>query len=148
MTEKFLDDELLSAFMGGFMGYGHFGAKTWFVGMEEGGGDTCDNVRKRICAWRRRGQRDLEDCAEYHQEIGVCHLFAEPVRLQRTWDWLIRAQLSCEGKEDGREASRAMQRDRWLRSCSGTCGIELLPLPSPGVNAWHYDRWSNNPDSL
>ena len=69
-----------------------------------------------------------------------------PVRAaQRTWDWLMRAQLKSEGKPYDISASKEMQGERWLRQGSMTCGLELLPLPSPNINVWHYNRFSNDP---
>jgi hypothetical protein len=38
-----------------------------------------------------------------------------------------------------------MQGKRWLRRGSRTCGLELLPLPSPNVGVWHYDKFSDDP---
>ena len=114
--------------------------------MEEGGGNSLEDVQMRIGTWDKRGRRALEDCAEYHHAIGKGHLFTPPVRAaQKTWDWLIRAQLISEGKPFDISASKMMQCERWLRSDSKTCGLELLPLPSPNVNVWHYNQFSNDP---
>ncbi|SFK79826.1 hypothetical protein [Shimia haliotis] len=130
-----LNQELLSDFMNSFLGYGDLSADTWFIGMEEGGGNSLEDVQMRIGTWDKRGRRALEDCAEYHHAIGKGHLFTPPVRAaQKTWDWLIRAQLISEGKPFDISASKMMQCERWLRSDSKTCGLELLPLPSPNVN--------------
>lgn len=141
-----LDQNTLDTFMNTFMGYGDFNANTWFIGMEEGGGNSLKDVQTRIGTWAGRGGRILEDCAEYHHAIGAGHLFTPPVRAaQRTWDWLIRAQLLSEGKAHDITASKVMQGERWLRSGSKTCGIELLPLPSPKTSVWHYNQFSNDP---
>lgn len=144
--EKVLNQEILSDFMNSFLGYGDFDADTWFIGMEEGGGDSLKDVETRIGTWVRRGKCALEDCAEYHLAIGAGHLFTPPVRAaQRTWDWLMRAQLLSEGKPYDSAASKTMQGERWLRYGSKTCGLELLPLPSPSINVWHYNQFSNDP---
>ena len=141
-----LNQDTLDTFMNTFMGYGDFNADTWFIGMEEGGGNSLEDVQTRIGTWSGRGGRILEDCAEYHHAIGAGHLFTPPVRAaQRTWDWLIRAQLLSEGKAHDITASKVMQGERWLRSGSKTCGIELLPLPSPKTSVWHYNQFSNDP---
>ena len=136
----------INAFMNTFMGYGDFNADTWFIGMEEAGGDSLADVQARIGAWEERGGRVLEDCAEYHHAIGQGHLFTHPVRAaQRTWDWLMRAQLRSEGKAHDGSASKGMQCERWLRSGSKTCAIELLPLPSPSTKDWLSDDFSDDP---
>ncbi len=141
-----LNQNTLSAFMDTFMGYGDFNADTWFIGMEEGGGNSFEDVETRIKTWAKRGRRALEDCAEYHQAIGAGHLFTPPVSAaQRTWDWLMRAQLMSEGKVHDVAASKDMQGERWLRSGSKTCGLELLPLPSPKTSVWHYNQYSSDP---
>lgn len=141
-----LNQEVLSEFMRSFLGYGDFKADTWFIGMEEGGGDTLKDVENRIGTWAKRGKCALEDCADYHLAIGAGHLFTPPVRTaQKTWDWLMRAQLLSEGKPHDSAASKTMQGERWLRHGSNTCGLELLPLPSPSVNVWHYNQFSNDP---
>ncbi|WP_157772745.1 hypothetical protein [Pseudoponticoccus marisrubri] len=132
--------------MNSFLGYGDFDADTWFIGMEEGGGDSLKDVETRISTWVKRGNCTLEDCAEYHIAIGADHLFTPPVRAaQRTWDWLMRAQLCSEGKPHDSAASKTMQGERWLRHGSKTCGLELLPLPSPSTRVWHYDQYSSDP---
>ena len=141
-----LHQDNLNAFMNTFMGYGDFNADTWFVGMEEAGGNSLGDIQTRICTWTERGGRVLEDCAEYHHAIGGGNLFTPPLRAaQRTWDWLMRAQLKSESKAHDAHASKVMQVERWLRSGSKTCGIELLPLPSPKSGSWHYDDYSNDP---
>ncbi|MDW3118601.1 MAG: hypothetical protein R8G60_13100 [Roseovarius pacificus] len=141
-----LNEECLNAYMNTFLGYGDFNADTWFVGMEERGGNSLQDIQTRIGTWTERGRRVLEDCAEYHQAIGVEQLFTPPVRVaQPTWDWLMRAQLMSEGMAHGSAASKAMQGERWLRSGSKTCAIELLPLPSPSTGVWHYNQFSNDP---
>ncbi|MCZ4367540.1 hypothetical protein [Sulfitobacter dubius] len=141
-----LQDIKLHAFMKSFLGYGDFDAETWFVGMEEGGGNNLEDIQTRINTWAERGERILEDCAEYHHAIGARQLFTPPVRkAQSTWDWLMRAQLKSEGEADDCRASKKMQGERWLRSGSRTCGIELLPLPSPSTGVWLYSQFSDDP---
>jgi hypothetical protein len=141
-----LDANTLRNFMSTFVGYGDFNSDTWFVGMEEGGGHSLENIQMRIGAWSDRGGHILEDCAEYHQAIGAGALFKAPVRsAQRTWAWLVRAQLASEGKPHDISAAKVMQGERWLRHGSNTCMIELLPLPSPSVRKWLYSAFSDDP---
>ena len=139
------NQEILSEFMNSFLGYGDFDADTWFIGMEEGGGNSLKEIETRIGTWKNRGKRALEDCAEYHHEIGQGHWFTPVGAAQPTWDWLMRAQLMSEGKPYDIAASKTMQRERWLRHGSRTCGLELLPLPSPNINVWSYNQFSDHP---
>ena len=106
-TVQMFDDELLHAFIKRYYGYGNFNAKYWFVGMEEGGGSEFAEIWTRINIWRERGSRELEDVAEYHNAIGITHLFNERPRLQPTWNKLIRVLLNAEGlKADAESVTR------------------------------------------
>jgi hypothetical protein len=67
---NYFDDQLLLDFMNAFYGYGNYKAPYWFIGMEEGGGDSFEEVTKRLSVWDRRGRRELEDAAEYFEEVG------------------------------------------------------------------------------
>ncbi|HYP20674.1 MAG TPA: hypothetical protein VEY08_11420, partial [Chloroflexia bacterium] len=51
---------------------------------------------------------------------------------------LIRIVLSAEGKPAGIEDIRAYQRDQLGREGGCDCILELLPLPSPGLNRWEF----------
>ncbi len=56
------DDELLSDFINGFWGYGSNNAQFWFVGMEEGGGNTFEELQIRFTEWNERGRKPLAGC--------------------------------------------------------------------------------------
>jgi hypothetical protein len=144
-----LDSELLSDFMGRFFGYGDLSASIWFVGMEEGGGNTEREMAQRLARWNDLGRRTVVDNAAFHAAVqnsaGDCmsYFFESRPKIQRTWVGLIRMLLSARGdNDDCAEAVRRIQSKEWGRTDSGNCLLELLPLPSPGVGAWHYDEWS------
>ena len=140
------DDELLHAFVSGFFGYGSFSAPYWFVGMEEGGGNTPEDIALRLRAWEARGKRALEDVVDYHLAIGVSKHFDERGVLQPTWNKLIRIQLAAIGESPTTERVRAFQRTEWGKSNGNTCLTELMPLPSPGVDRWlHFAEHSRLP---
>ncbi len=42
-----IEPQLVRDFIDGFYGYGHLGAKYWFVGIEEGGIADLDTLQKR-----------------------------------------------------------------------------------------------------
>src|SRR5438093_6988758 len=92
-----LDDERLEAFANHFYGYRSYTGKYWFVGMEEGGGDSFEEVEKRLAIWEQRGGCELEDVAEYHIALGITHPFSTTAKLQPTWSKLIRVLLSAKG---------------------------------------------------
>jgi hypothetical protein len=137
MTERF-DDALLDEFAHNFYGYGNYNGRYWFIGMEEGGGDSFAEVSQRLHTWADRGKRELEDVAEYHAAIGMTYLFGERPTLQRTWAKLIRILLSQDGAVPTTEQVREYQRTALGRPEGDTCLVELLPLPSPSTSHWLY----------
>jgi hypothetical protein len=141
MSDLF-DDLLLQEFMNTFYGYGNYAALYWFVGMEEGGGVSFEEITKRLNVWDRRGRRALEDVADYHIELGITHSFVEKAKLQPTWAKLIRVLLSIEGKSPTKEEVRSFQQHHWARSSGNVSLIELLPLPSPSIRHWLYGEHS------
>lgn len=136
---------MLSDFAETFFGYGDYNAPYWFVGMEEGGGKHFEDVEKRLSVWQQQ-RRELEDVAEFHRAIGFARLFDEKPILQPTWNKLIRILLSAEGQDVQTERVREYQRDSLGRvSGEKNCLIELLPLPSPGIQKWMYKDHSALP---
>src|SRR4051812_9939820 len=105
MTTNLFDHsflELLEDRVKLFYGYGTYTAKYWFIGMEEGGGNTYKDIQKRMFAWQDRGKHTLEDLAAYHGAIDCTDYFDERrlqgqiPRLQSTWNKLIRILLRAE----------------------------------------------------
>ena len=137
-----LDDERLEAFATHFYGYGNYTGKYWFVGMEEGGGDSFQEIEKRLAIWSQRGGCELEDVAEYHIALGITYPFAPTAKLQPTWSKLIRVLLSAEGYSALKEDVRAYQRHYLGRKSGESCLLELLPLPSPSTSDWLYAQYS------
>ena len=133
-----LDDTLLQAFIERFFGYGTWTAPVWFLGMEEGGGGTAEEVQRRIEAWSRRGCHELEDLFAYHQAIGVTRHIAERPALQASWAKMARVLLASRGGPVTTDAVRRYQRDELGRWGGASCIAELLPLPSPRVDDWLY----------
>lgn len=147
-----LDEEVFKAFIERFYGYGRYDSPYWFIGIEEGGGGTIEDVNRRLNVWRARAKCELEDLVDYHLDIGIDRYFTDPVRLQSTWNGIIRVYLADKaGVDNGRithsDEIRAYQREHLGRTRSGNniCLLELFPLPSPGVNRWHYDEWTSLP---
>lgn len=140
-----LNDTLLQQFMSTFYGSGNYSGEYWFVGMEEGGGNDLDQVKKRLNAWVELGQTELVDIYEFHHKIDYPQYFRDPVKLQRTWMQQARIVLASKGLPSFTPDIRAYQRDFLGRIDSGTCLLELLPLPSPSTNEWNYPLWSKLP---
>ncbi len=142
---RFFDASLLEHFINRFYGYGNYQGDYWFVGMEEGGGNSFADVEGRLNAWKARGKQELEDLAEYHIAIGVISLFRERPKIQSTWGKLIRTLLAIKGYSPTADQVRQYQRDGFGRITGKTCLLELLPLPSPSTNHWIYGQHSQLP---
>lgn len=139
---EMLDDRLLEKFISSFYGYGNYRGDYWFIGKEEGGGGTVEEIRKRINSWSTLGCKELEDLFDYHQELGLTQCFGEQAKLQRTWKMLVRALLRAKGQEVTNNAIRKYQGQNLARLESETCLLELLPLPSPNTGEWLYSAYS------
>ena len=142
---QFFDDRLLAAFMGNFYGYGNYQGPYWFIGMEEGGGDSFAEVSKRLAIWDQRGRGELEDVVDYHLALGIDYPFVDHPKLQPTWAKLIRVLLSMEGQPPTKDEVRRFQQSSWARSSGNVCLMELLPLPSPSTSHWLYGQHSKLP---
>ena len=65
-----LDDALVTSFMSGFYGYGSYSADYWFVGMEEGGAGSAEEIVAHLEHWERRGRSELEDLRDFQVTKG------------------------------------------------------------------------------
>jgi len=140
-----LDDRLLQDFIDGFYGYGNYLAPYWFIGMEEGGGNSIEEINNRLQTWKQRGHREVEDVADYHREFGISKYWESRPPLEATWSKIIRILLAAKGIDPSTEDVRAYQRDHLGREGKETCLLELLPLPSPSTNHWLYAEGSHIP---
>ena len=128
------DDQLLAEFADSFFGYGDYRGRVWFVGMEEGGGDSFEELNRRFDVWRERGKQELEDLPAYSRLVGVGRWFEDRPKLQSTWSKLIRLYLSAYETPSGTDAVREFQRARLGRQDGDIALLELLPLPSPSTS--------------
>jgi hypothetical protein len=140
-----LDDLLLEKFIHSFFGYGNYEADYWFVGMEEGGGGTLEEISSRLGTWDSRAGQELEDIRTYHEALQLDSFFKDPVVLQPTWAQLIRIFLAASGLSADIEAIKSFQKEKLGRQGGNTCLVELMPLPSPGTSRWFYSKWSRLP---
>jgi hypothetical protein len=148
-----LDSDLLQSYMRRFYGYGELSADYWFVGMEQGGGSTEREIVQRLNGWVQLSRGMVIDLVRIHHAVQnergefMSYYFEGRVKIQRTWAGLIRILIVAQGKEDfSVEAVRSVQSTSWGRSGGDNCLLELLPLPSPGVNKWYYNAWSDLPE--
>jgi hypothetical protein len=141
-------ERLLASFLQTFFGFGTYGGRYWFVGMEEGGDPTLAESLGRIARWGERGEQEIEDLAGHRRgNDATVKWFRERPPIEPTWGKLIRLLLAAEGHDAAsREAVRAYQRDRLGADDGETCLLELLPLPSRSSKAWIYGGLSSPPD--
>ena len=141
-------DETLKKFMDGFFGYGDLEAPIWFIGMEEGGGNSLEEINKRLETWKKLGETVTMDMYEFHREINDLKFFngSNIARLQPTWAKLIRFILSHEKEVINIAKVKDFQITRLGRYKSKTCLLELMPLPSPSINQWIYNKITKIPE--
>ena len=139
-----LDEGLLTTFMTGFYGYGNPNGDYWFIGMEEGGGNTCAEVGRRLQCWDERGRRPVEDLADFHEAFGERRWFIWR-ELQPTWSRLISLLLTATSKPNEDGDLRHYQVNMLGRSDGATCLLEFMPLPSPTARHWLYSTWTAHP---
>ena len=140
-SQQLLNDELLEKRIEKFYGYGNYEGKYWFIGMEEAGGENFDNINLRINTWANRKHKEIDDVAEYHEDMECWG-----GKIQNTWKGLIRITLSANGQDniDAKDVHK-YQLDELGRRDKETCLLELLTLPSPSIDDWIYAKHSQLP---
>jgi len=140
-----LNDDDLRQFIKTFYGYGNLASRFWFIGMEEGGGNSFAEVQARLSVWMQLGKPELADLRDFHLLIGMPEFFTPPVKLQHTWMQIARITLTATGQPYELGDLRTFQREHLGHRNGETCLMELLPLPSPRTSAWVYAQWSKLP---
>lgn len=135
------NDQLLYEFMTNFYGYGTYKGKMWFIGMEEGGGNSFEEIQNRLIAWEQMARLELLDIQSFHEKINMNYWFGSTAKLQTTWNKAIRVFLSSQGINPTLEMVRTYQSEQFARVNSETCILELLPLPSRSIKDWIYTQY-------
>lgn len=66
-----LNESDLKDFMSNFYGYGMLNSDIWMIGMEEGGGNSIEEIQASLKYWVEGGRCITEDVAEYHEKFGM-----------------------------------------------------------------------------
>jgi len=140
-----LDDATVTDYCNKFLGFGRGKAPVWFVGIEEAGGWTVEDVQNRLRAWHEHGRKRLEDAPRFYPASGITTWHELHAQFQPTWKKLIRMLLLAKGKLDTDEAIFDYQRNHLGAADGEACIVELLPLPSPTTGDWNYAEWSSLP---
>jgi hypothetical protein len=138
-----LPGSLLTEYTDRFFGFGTWSARIWFIGIEEAGGWSEKDVRKRLEAWEQNGKRDLENAPTFYPASGNSRWHGKGAERQETWEQLVRMLLVARGLTDTDDAILDYQRSQLGRTGGETCVAELLPLPSPSIKTWRYSNWSD-----
>jgi hypothetical protein len=152
-----LDIITLENFIHSFVGYGNLESEVWFIGMEEGGGVTENEVHARFEAWENRGQLQIEDVRDFHvagrqvqinQPITISlefqltsrldRYFIDADELQFTWERIIRFVRANRQLNFDFEEMLQYQTNQLARLEGNLAILELFPLPSPGTKVWNY----------
>lgn len=131
MNKALTDAEL--EFLLNFVGYGKLNADVWFLGMEEAGGGE-SNIRSRLKF------RQVEDCAESHEILGITKHHSGEKFIQRTWRGMCYIMLRLEGQPVDRESIRNYQADHLGRFEGNSLLCELMPIPKPSITDWGYEN--------
>ncbi len=138
-----ISDEVLDRFIHKFFGYGNLKSDYWFIGKEEGGGDSIQNISKRVNIWSNRGEEEVEDLYQYHLELKIPQLFGEKAKLQPTWNKLIRMLFSIKGVDNiDSDSVRKYQGLELGRKNNETCLLELMPIASKSTSDWLLKDYS------
>ena len=121
-----LNTDLLREYIRSFFGYGHVGARYWFIGLEEGG--KADTLAQRVAIWKERGGKSFIDLRAI-SELGGTEWFGVNPPLQRTWRALMRLRFAAERLPSDVRALKSYQRTQLAASDGDTALLELLSLP-------------------
>jgi hypothetical protein len=156
-----IDEKALGYWIDHFYGYGSWGAKFWFIGYEEGGGDLPGEVAEKINyfqnAHARKDEGELCDIREMYKHVTIpldgakASSFSNlyEYRFDRNavqhgyWKNLIAFVYGYQNKP--LPDLLAYQKQTFLSpSAPYEALIQLYPLPSPHNHAWYYS-WLDLP---
>lgn len=154
-----IDEKALQHWIENFYGYGSWDARIWFVGYEEGGGDTPEEVAERVNYFFENcpdaGSKDLCDIRELYQRVR----------------WTGSGRKSFTTQHEYRFGPHAVQNSIWKNLAAFVRGynnmpapdfltyqrevfaslterneawLHLYPLPAPHNHAWYYS-WLDMP---
>lgn len=142
------NEQMLIEYSKQFKTQGNRYGKYWFLGIEESGGKTVDDVVKMLEKWDRSGRkestvlRDENNPSENDEWFGNI-VDLSTAKIQFTWGAQIQILLSIMGASNGTDDIKRFQQQSFGTASSDTCLMELLPLPNPRINNWIYKQVSN-----
>ncbi len=137
---------MIEAYCKQFFGFGRWDAPVWFVGLEEAGAGTPEELQARLAAWDHRGRRELEDAPSFYPACGQQSWHGPDATLQPTWRQLIRLLFLARGEPVGEEALLQYQEKKLGAFFGHVCLTELSPLPTRNQTHWPYADHQGLPD--
>ena len=143
-----------------FYGYGSWNAKVWFVGFEESGGDTPDEVAEKINYFykthRALKEPTLCNLRDLYQHVSsrldgpragsfttlYDYRFGKNAIQHGVWKNLIAFEHGYRGKD--LPDLLAYQKKSFVTVSDQEAWLQFYPLPSPHNHAWYYS-WLNMP---
>lgn len=138
-----MNQEWLENYISNFFGFGNLESNWWFIGIEEGGEPTIEEIKRRVETWKEFQNDDdclrVVDIHTFGQkaELGHDSYFEDHANLQSTWNGLIKILNGSQKNE----VRRDFQKEYLGREDSNHCLLELYPLPCKGLSHWKYNQW-------
>jgi hypothetical protein len=158
----FIEPKGLNHWIKNFYGYGSWRARFWFMGYEESGGNTPDEVAEKFHYFSKSHSSDqkveLCDIRELYRHVTVPeddskaasftnrydYRFGPKAIQNSVWKNLIAFACGYQGKK--LPDPLAYQKQKFaLPDLQSEALLSLYPLPSPHNHAWYYS-WLNLPN--
>lgn len=140
-----VDPQVLTDYMSRFVGFGDPSAPLWFIGLEQGGGESIGELERRVEAWRELGAASFANLRDYCERIGERRWHGRSARIQPTLGKLVRVVLASQGQVADRASVRRHQAETFGCTPGGSVIAELMPLPSRTISEWIYSSLESVP---
>lgn len=141
------DKKLLNNYIENFYGYGNLDSNYWFIGKEEAGGETHQEINSRLKIWKSLNEKKVIDTYDFHKNVvnenGKTFEFLFEKKVQNTWLGLIKTIFTLEDKTWTSSDIKNFRTDCLGREYSNNCLLEMFPLPSPKANQFNYIEWTD-----
>lgn len=141
-----ISPQALSDYMSRFIGFGCPTAPVWFIGLEQGGGESLVELQRRVSAWQESGAGELADLRDHCERIGEHRWHGPRPRIQPTLGKLVRLLLAAQRQVVDTESVRYHQAEKFGCASGESVIADLMPLPSRNVSTWIYSSLIGVPD--
>ena len=141
------NETLLNHYIENFYGYGNIKSDYWFIGKEEAGGETHQEINSRIENWENLKSEKVVDIYDFHKNVinekGENFEFLFKNKIQKTWLGLIKMLYSLQGVNWKNSELKTFRTESLGRTSSNNCLLEMFPLPSPKTTKFNYVEWTD-----